>query len=129
LGYIKPPDLLLTQLKLYTEEKSEDEEDMHERTRHLLRERGGISERPRAESEVALEDLVLLVKQHDNLYPVMVDILKHYCQIIQRDIGMYVILLHLVSFTGSLFLVNLRRIFSEFSTVLSNKLLCLIACE
>jgi diaphanous 1 len=94
LGYINPPDLLLTQLNLYTEEKSGDEEDMHERTRHLLREKRGISERPRSESEVALQDLVLLAKQHDNLYPVMVDILKHYGQIIQRDIGMYVSFLH-----------------------------------
>jgi len=94
LRYIKPPDLLLTQLNLYTEEKFEDEEDMHERTRHLLRTTQGTSERPRSESEVALQDLVLLAKQHDNLYPVMVDILKHYGQILQRDIGMYVIFLH-----------------------------------
>jgi hypothetical protein len=90
LRYIKPPDLLLTQLNLYTEEKFEDEEDMRERTHHLLRDTKRTSERPCSE-EVALQDLVLLARQHDNLYPVMVDILKHYGQILQRDIGMYVL--------------------------------------
>jgi hypothetical protein len=45
--------ILLTQLNLYTEEKFEDEEDMRERTQHLLRETNWTSERPRSESEVA----------------------------------------------------------------------------
>jgi hypothetical protein len=82
---------LLTQLNLYTEEKFEDEDDMRERRQDLLRETRRVSDRPRSESEVALQDLVLLAKQHDNVYPVMVDILKHYGQILQRETGMYMV--------------------------------------
>jgi diaphanous 1 len=89
LRYIKPPDGLLTQLDVYTEEKFEDEEDIRERARGLSS-RNAIKghERARSDSEVALEDLVILAKQHGELYPMMVDILNHYGQILQRDVGM-----------------------------------------
>jgi diaphanous 1 len=88
LRYVKPPDSLLTQLDVYTEEKFEDEEDMRERARSLVGQGAMGHKRSRSESEVALEDLVRLAKQHGELYPMMVEILNHYGQILQRDVGM-----------------------------------------
>jgi diaphanous 1 len=88
LRYIKPPDALLTQLDVYTEEKFEDEEDMRERARASLMQGANGHQRARSESEIALEDLIALAKQHGELYPVMVDVLNHYGQILNRDIGM-----------------------------------------
>jgi diaphanous 1 len=81
---------LLTQLDVYTEEKLEDEEEMRERARALIARNAPPHERSRSDSEVALEDLVLLAKQHGELYPMMVEILNHYVQILQRDVGMLV---------------------------------------
>jgi diaphanous 1 len=88
LRYIKPPDSLLTQLDLYTEEKFEDQEDMRERARTLLKQFANGHQRGRSDSEVALEDLTVLAKQHGELYPMMVEILNHFGQILQRDVGM-----------------------------------------
>ncbi len=87
MRYIKPPDSLLTQLDVYTEEKFEDEEDMRERARELMG-KGRGHERSRSDSEAALLDLILLAKQHGELYPIMVEIMNHYTQILQRDINM-----------------------------------------
>lgn len=91
LRYVKPPDSLLIQLDVYTEEKFEDEEDMREHSRSLI---NGSSKhrRSRSESEIVLEDLVKLARQHGELYPMMVEILKRYEVLLQRDVGMYVIL-------------------------------------
>ena len=88
LRYIKPPDLLLTQLDLYTEEKFEDEEDMRERAQSITHRMMHGHQRSRSESEVVLQDLIQLAKQHGELYPTMLDILKHYGQILQRDVGL-----------------------------------------
>lgn len=88
LRYIKPPDSLLTQLDVYTEEKFEDEENMRERARALIDEGVGGRARTRSDLEVVLEDLIILAKKHGELYPTMVDILNHYGQILQRDIEM-----------------------------------------
>lgn len=73
---------------MFTEEKFEDEEDMRERTRSLMGAGSPRHERARSDSEVVLEDLVGLAKQHGELYPVMMDIMNHYGQILQRDVGM-----------------------------------------
>lgn len=73
---------------MYTEEKFEDEEDMRERAHNLMTQGSKEQNRPRSDSEVALEDLVRLAKQHGELYPVMVEILNHYSQILQRDVGL-----------------------------------------
>lgn len=77
----------MTQLDVYTEEKFEDEEDMRERARALMSSGHG-HERARSDSELALEDIVRLAKQHGELYPMMVEILNHFGQILQRDVGM-----------------------------------------
>lgn len=88
MRYVKPPDSLLTQLDIYTEDKFEDEEDMRERARALLIRNESLHQRHKSDSEVALQDLVVLAKQHGELYPMMVEILSHYGEILQRDIGM-----------------------------------------
>lgn len=90
LRYVKPPDTLLTQLDVYTEEKFEDEEDMRDRLREMMAQRakGHQHERSKSDSEVALHDLIQLAKQHGELYPMMLEILSHYGQILQKDIGM-----------------------------------------
>lgn len=73
---------------MYTEEKFEDEEDARERARNIMY---GVHrhERARSDSEVALEDLIRLAKQHGELYPMMVEILKRYEALLQKEVGMY----------------------------------------
>lgn len=91
MRYIRPPESLVTQLDVYTEEKFEDEEDIREQARTLMRNIAGENhERHRSDSEVALGDLIRLAKQHGELYPMMMEILKHYEILLQRDVGMYV---------------------------------------
>jgi hypothetical protein len=112
LRYIKPPDSLLTQLDVYTEEKFEDEEDMHERPRALKGHGVGGHARTTSDSEVVLEDLISLAKKHGELYPMMVEILNHYGQILQRDIGMC---------------VQVRSVFNPLTTVpVSSRPTCLL---
>ena len=81
---------MLTQLDLYMEEKFEDEKDIHEQAHALMnygvQVRGHV--RTKSDSEVVLEDIIALAKKHGELYPMMVEILNHYGQILQRDIGM-----------------------------------------
>ncbi|KAJ3556352.1 hypothetical protein NP233_g11996 [Leucocoprinus birnbaumii] len=88
LRYVKPPDALLTQLDVYTEEKFEDEEDMRDRVREMMEQRSKGHERARSDSEVALQELIQLAKQHGELYPLMVEILRHYGEILQKDVGL-----------------------------------------
>jgi diaphanous 1 len=78
----------VTQIDVYAEGKLEDEEEMRERARSLIMQSAPEHERSRSDSEVALGDLVLLAKQHGELYPMMVEILNHYVQILQRDVGL-----------------------------------------
>jgi hypothetical protein len=73
---------------VYTEEKFEDEEDMRERMREMMEQRIKGHERSRSDSEMALHELIKLAKQHGELYPMMVEILKHFGGILQKDIGM-----------------------------------------
>ncbi|KAJ8462763.1 hypothetical protein ONZ45_g17814 [Pleurotus djamor] len=89
LRYTNPPDALKTQLDVYTEEKFEDEEDMRERAKAIMASHtsGGRHLRSGSDSEVALEHLVRLAKQHGELYPMMLDILNHYSQILSKDTG------------------------------------------
>ena len=88
LRYTKPPDSLLTQLDVYTEEKYEDEEDLRERVQAFAR--GTIHTRAGSESEAVLEEIIRLARQHGELYPIMVEMLKRYGLLLQRDIEPYV---------------------------------------
>lgn len=90
---MKPPDALLTQIDVYTEEKYEDEEDLRERARNLVREHT----QPRSESEIALEGLIEMAEQHGEIYSVVVETLKRYAVILEKDITPCVLIFKLVS--------------------------------
>ena len=81
MRYVKPPDSLLTQLDIYTEEKFEDEEDMRERARDVMSEH----RRSRSESGAVLDELLRVAKQHEELYPMMLATLKRYGDIFERE--------------------------------------------
>ena len=78
----------MKQLDVYTEEKFEDEEDMRERIRSSVMRGQKGHERAGSDSDAVLQDLVLLAKQHGDLYPTMLDILRHYSDLLQREVGM-----------------------------------------
>jgi diaphanous 1 len=78
----------LTQLDVYTEEKFEDEEDVRERAKKLMNGQAGGHRRALSDSEIVLQDLIILAKQHGELYPIMMEILNHYGRILQRDVGL-----------------------------------------
>ncbi|KAG2105125.1 armadillo-type protein [Suillus discolor] len=83
LRYTKPPDSLLTQLDLYTEEKYEDEEDLRERTRNAVR--GGQGHgRERSESDIFLDDL-LQSANNAGLGSISMSILHHLSSIMKSD--------------------------------------------
>jgi diaphanous 1 len=48
----------------------------------------GMNQRSKSNSELALHDLVELAKQHGELYPILLEILKHYGVILRKDIGL-----------------------------------------
>jgi diaphanous 1 len=85
LRYIHAPDILLKQIKVYTEEKFEDEEDLRERFLSPMRfDRGRNHVKQVSESQEAFQELVELAKQHGEIYPVMIEILRRYSKILER---------------------------------------------
>lgn len=85
LRYMGPPDHLLKQLSVYTEEKFEDEEDLRERS---LLQAGRLVPPPHAreisESQEAFSDLMELAKEEAHVYPILVDTLRQYTQILRH---------------------------------------------
>ncbi|KAJ1032638.1 hypothetical protein NDA16_000661 [Ustilago loliicola] len=86
LRYIDPPESLATQIQVYVEEKQEDQDELHDRALHL-------SDRDRERSRDAMSDLgeageILRRSQdaHEDLYPIMISILRHTSSILGRDI-------------------------------------------
>lgn len=86
LRYIDPPESLATQIQVYVEEKQEDQDELHDRALHL-------SDRERERSRDAVSDLgeageILLRSKdaHEDLYPIMISILRHTSSILDRDI-------------------------------------------
>lgn len=77
---MKPPESLLTQLDVYTEEKFEDEADMRERAKSLL-----INGRPSSEVDGLLEEFGQLAKQYPDLYASLLEILKRYIGLLNQD--------------------------------------------
>lgn len=107
MRYVKPPDALVTQIDVYTEEKYEDEEDLRERGRNLVRDHT----RAMSESEAALDELIRIAQQHEDLFPIMVETLKRYALILEKDILPYVfffVLLHAANH-----LMNKGRLFRQ----------------
>ncbi|KAJ3004363.1 hypothetical protein NUW54_g4848 [Trametes sanguinea] len=81
LRYIKPPESLVTQLDVYTEEKFEDEEDMRERARDVMDNR-----KSRSDSEPVVDDLLRGARQHEELYPTLLSILRRFADLFDREI-------------------------------------------
>lgn len=79
---MKPPESLVTQLDVYTEEKFEDEEDMRERARDTLSDH----RRSRPESDAALDDLLHAAKEQAAIYPAFIEALKRYGSLLDRDV-------------------------------------------
>jgi diaphanous 1 len=79
-------------MDVYVEEKMEDEEDMKERTAlpQPQPEERGHHRRP-SESEEAVAGLVSLAKKHGELYPVMLETMKRYANILERDVPLWVV--------------------------------------
>jgi diaphanous 1 len=80
---VKPPESLLTQLDVYTEEKFEDEADMRERANSLT-----INGRSSSEADGLLGKLGELAEQFPGLYVHLLDILKHCIGLLNQDIDM-----------------------------------------
>ncbi len=81
LRYIRPPEGLITQLDVYTEEKFEDEEDMRERASHLFR-----TDDVHNGSEISsiLEELVTLTRAHTEDYDKVIRIIRILISLFQR---------------------------------------------
>lgn len=80
---MKPPDSLVTQLDIYTEEKFEDEEDLRERS--LANHR-----RTASDSEVIVQETLDVARQYDELYPLIVSALSQIRGILEREVDVYV---------------------------------------
>ena len=83
LRYVKPPESLLTQLDIYTEEKFEDEADIRERANSLM-----INGRSSSELDGLLGELGQLAKQFPDLYANLLEILKRYVGLLNQDSDM-----------------------------------------
>lgn len=84
LRYVDPPESLATQIQVYVEEKQEDQDELHDRALHVSdRERGGDAVSDLGEAG----DLLRSAQDaHEDLYPVMISILRHTSSILDRDI-------------------------------------------
>jgi len=81
---MSPPETLITQLDLYVEEKQEDLEDLRYQTidaHHLLHHSDGDDS-----LDYSLGQLAKLAQEHSELYPVLVDTVKRYVLILEREI-------------------------------------------
>jgi diaphanous 1 len=86
LRYIRPPEGLITQLDVYTEEKFEDEEDMRERASHHFY----ADDRHNA-SEISsiFEELVTLTRAHTEDYDEVIRIIRTLISLFQRQSERY----------------------------------------
>jgi diaphanous 1 len=95
LRYIRPPESLITQLDVYTEEKFEDEEDMRERAANLFQ----ADNRPGAsEISSALEELLVLTRSHPDDYGKVVAIIRVLIPLFRRESERYVPRREIVAF-------------------------------
>lgn len=86
MRYIRPPEGLITQLDVYTEEKFEDEEDMRERASHLFY----ADDRPNvSEISTVLEELVTLTGTHTEEYDKVVRIIRVLISLFERQSERY----------------------------------------
>ncbi|SPO39803.1 related to Diaphanous protein homolog 1 [Pseudozyma flocculosa] len=84
LRYVDPPEGLLTQIQVYTEEKQDDQDELHERTMRFA------EDDPRHAPISTLGEAAQLLQSskenHEDLYPIVISILRHTSTILERDI-------------------------------------------
>lgn len=74
LRYLNPPDDFLVQMTVYSEERQEDQQEA------LTRGSGVVQT-----DNVALTELIKLAQEHAELYPLLVDTVKRYVKIFDRE--------------------------------------------
>jgi diaphanous 1 len=84
LRYMRPPENLLTQLSVYTEEKVEDEEDMRERMQNLMKRDAG--QKPLSDSEALLQELVTVTEDDGQLHTLLMDTMRQVKELLLRDL-------------------------------------------
>jgi hypothetical protein len=83
---MKPPDNLLTQLNVYTEEKTEDEEDFRERVKTLMKRE---ADQQPTESETLLHDILAVTEGEDKLPILITQTLEQLKALLFRDVNTY----------------------------------------
>ncbi|PWZ03137.1 hypothetical protein BCV70DRAFT_12160 [Testicularia cyperi] len=84
LRYLDPPESLLTQIQVYLEEKQDDQDELHDRALSLSDD--DPSRAPISSLGEAGEILRRSHAEHEDLYPIMISILRHTSNILDRDI-------------------------------------------
>jgi diaphanous 1 len=88
------------QLDVYTEEKSEDDEDLRERAESLMK-RDVNHRQSISESDIAYETLMEIAKRDDAVYSIIVDIIKQYTKILDSTMNKCVTLMpHVVEYSS-----------------------------
>ena len=111
LRYIRPPESLMTQLDVYTEEKFEDEEDMRERASRRFRAEDA------SEISSASGELVALTGSHTEDYDKVVRIIRALTPLFQKQDEGYGSWQHCGIFNDHTFLVlraNLSSVITTF---------------
>ena len=83
MRYIRPPEVVVTQIDVYTEEKFEDEEELRERTRSVFK---GRDEGEDGVFEVACRALDDITGRYESLKPTMVDLLERMGSLMGKEI-------------------------------------------
>ena len=81
MRYIRPPEAIVTQIDVYTEEKFEDEEDLRERTRSVFKDASEGSE-----FELACSTLNEVLMRSDVLRPTILDILRQLTALVGKEV-------------------------------------------
>ena len=82
---MRPPEHLLKQLSVYTEEKFEDEEDFRERSlSRVQKPESSQHSKDASVSEDAYQNLIFLAKRHETVYSLIVDMFKRLTRVLER---------------------------------------------
>ena|ERR1700733_8689652 len=99
---MRPPEYLLKQLSVYTEEKFEDEEDFRERSLLHVQKSGSPQHTTSASgSQATYQHIILLAKRHDAVYPLVINVLKGLAQLLEQNDGKWYVYLVLNIFRAT----------------------------
>jgi len=99
---MRPPEYLLKQLSVYTEEKFEDEEDFRERSLLHVQESGSPQRTKSASgSQATYQHIILLAKRHDAVYSLVIDVLERLAQFLEQNDGNWYVCLVLNTFRAT----------------------------